>query len=415
MSVRSIVIKAVACFAIVLVLGVCAVFLLMPESVEEKSELEVFSLDEKSVEKLIINGDEDFSLYRSEKGWVMEGYESIEVKSTYADTLVKSVCNLTSPMLASESGENPAQFGFDNPKTEIEICTANFTQKLLVGNASGDYYYVKRKNGSEIYLVRHDDLYMVLTDKIKYLDNSVISVEADKVDAISFGDISLAREGDGWMMLKPYNHAADPDKVEALIVDPLALVTGSEIVPRVNVTDSESYTLKIYLTDGSLLAYKICGEYIIPEDGLYAYRAENGALSFLETLSFDIALKYVAPIAINTVAAIDFEWQGAKVQLAIDAPRSEAPIFYKDGAEVSETGFRSFYQSLMGLTFSTEGVAEGDCEYKIVFTKTDTEKYTVEFISASESEFAVKLNGTTNFLINKKAVTDIFSKLKNIQ
>ena len=121
------------------------------------------------------------------------------------------------------------------------------------------------------------------------------------------------------------------------------------------------------------------------------------------------------PIDITTVTKIEFSAPDSENVLSIEAPSSEAPIFYKNGKEADETNFRDFYQTLMSLEFTGEGGASGKAEYSVRFTLESGDVTFVEFVPYSEAEYAVRINGGTNFITNRKNVRDVFSYIERIK
>ncbi len=415
MSVKSIVIKAAALLCAVLILVLCAVLLLAPEGKETHDAIEVFTLDEKVIDKICIKGDEEYCLYRNDALWVMEGYEGIDVKDTYADTLVKSMCNITSPMIAAEKAENLADYGLESPKIQVELYMGNEVKKIFVGNASGEHHYLKVEGDDTVYVVNDADLYMVLSDKVKYLDNTAIKIDSNTIEKISFGNTVLEKRDGAWYMLSPFVCKADDDKVKAYVTDSFDEIAGYDILIAESVKETKTADILLTLSSGEEVAIEVWGEYIISKGDSFAYKVYPEDISFLSLDSFELVLKYIAPIPISEVRELELIWKTGSCKFSIDAPASEAPIFYKDAREVSEEKFRSFYQSLVSLCVTKQGNGEGEGEYKLIFTKTDGEKYTVEFINANESEYAVKINSHTDFMITKKSVTDVFAKLKEFE
>lgn len=415
MSVKSIVIKAVALLCAVLILVLCAVLLLAPEEKETNDMIEVFTLDERLVDKICIKGEEEYCLYKADTRWEMEGYEGIGVNATYANTLVKSMCNITSPMKAADNAENLADYGLMSPQVEVELYTENEVKRIFIGNASGEQHYLKLEDAAAVYVVNNADLHMVLMDKIKYLDNTVIQIDTDAIEKISFGSTYLEKRDGAWYMLSPFECKADDDKVKAYVTDCFDEITCYDIAIADGIKGVKNSDVVLTLSDGKEVVIELWGQYIILSGDRFAYKVKSDEMSFLTLDAFELVFKYVAPIPISEVSELELEWSKGECKFYIDAPASEAPIFYKDDREVSEEKFRSFYQSLMSLCVTKKGEGEGEAEYKLIFTKTNKEKYTVEFISANESEFAVKINGKTNFMITKKAVSDVFAKLNEVE
>lgn len=412
MSIKGIIIKIVLGFLAVGILAGSIYQLLKPADDGGKDTIEVYTADAATVKRIEIKGKEEYTLVRSGEEWIMEGVEGVKVDKTFADTLVKSLCNINSPMKVDSFGAKLSDYGLDEPLVTAKLDFGGKEKNIYVGKQSGEYYYLK--SDGDIYLVSEPDLYMVFLEKIKYLDDTVLSMYADSVTALSYKDVVLEKGEDGWVEKAPYATLADNDRVKE-ILDSVSDISAMEIVNRDEIESAEAINVSFVIENSNSVTFDVYGSYIVLENAEYAYKVSEGELAFLNVTGFDLISKYVAPIAISEVSAVRFTSNEGVIEFTIEAPASEAPVFYKNGIEVSDVLFRDFYQSLMGLVFSKEGSVEGIVEYDITFTKTDGEIYSVKFLPISESEYAVDVNGKKGFTVNKKSVTDIFEAAKNLK
>lgn len=412
MSIKGIIIKIVLGLLAVAILAGSIYQLLKPADDGGEDLIVVYSADASKVERVEIKGEDEFSLSKSGDGWVMEGVEGVKVNQTFAVTLVKSLCNLKSPMKVDSFGVKMADYGLEEPLVTATLDFGGKEKKIYVGSPSGEYYYLK--NDGDVYLVSAPDLYMVFLGRIKYLDDTVLSMYADSVTGLSYGDVRLEKSEDGWMEKAPYQAMADNDRVKA-IIEEMSDISATEIVNREEIDESKGVNVSLLINNDTALSFGVYGSYIAFEHSEYAYKVGENEVAFLNVTGFELMQKYVAPIPINEVKSVKFTSNEGIIEFTIDSPESEAPVFYKNGAEVSEVLFRDFYRNLMSLMFAKEGVAEGIVEYDITFTKTDDSIYTVKFISASESEYSVDVNGEKSFLVPKKNVVDIFEAAKNLK
>ncbi len=412
MSVKGIIIKIVLGLLAVGILAGSIYQLLKPADDGGVEAIVVYSADAAEVKKVKIKGEDEFALEKNGGEWVMDGVEGVKVNQTFADTLVKSLCNIKSPMKVDSFGVKMETFGLEEPLVTATLDFGGKEKNIYVGSPSGEYYYLK--SDGDVYLVSAPDLYMVLLNKIKYLDDTVLSMNAELVTSLSYGDVMLEKGEEGWIEKAPYDIMADNDKVKAML-DEMSDISALEIVRCDEVDTSDMVNVSLLLDSNTNISFDVCGSYIVFEHAEYAYKVAESELAFLRVTGFDLAQKYVAPIAISEVKSVKFTSNEGIIEFTIEAPASEAPVFYKNGVEVTDVLFRSFYQSLMGLMFTKEGAVEGVVEYSITFTKTDDSVYEVKFLPISESEYAVDINGVKNFVVNKKSVTDIFEAAKNLK
>ncbi|MBQ3110067.1 MAG: DUF4340 domain-containing protein [Clostridia bacterium] len=412
MSVKGIIIKIVLGLLMVAILAGSIYQLLKPTDDGGNEAIVVYTADPESVEKVQIKGAEEFTLIKKGSEWTMEGVEGVKVDKTFADTLVKSLCNIQSPMKAD--GVKAAECGLEEGAVTVTLDFGSKTKTISIGSESGEYRYLKMQDDRDIYLVLQPDLYMVFLEKIKYLDNTVLQMYEDKVKMLEYNDVTLEKTESGWVEKTPYDKPADEAKIKS-ILEEMSDISAIEIVPKDEVAEAEAKPVAVTLNDGTKLVFDVIGDCIIYENTDYAYRVAENELAFLNTTGFDFIGKYVAPIAITEVSGVKMVSNEGIVEFKIEAPDSEAPVFYKNGAEVSAVLFRDFYQKLMGLTFTREGSVEGVVEYSITFTKTDGTTCAVQFLPISESEYAVDVNGEKGFVVNKKSVKDIFEAAKNLK
>ncbi|MGM9552171.1 MAG: DUF4340 domain-containing protein [Clostridia bacterium] len=417
MSVKSIILKIVASVTVIGVLLGAIVLLSREEESAEKESVTVYASNEEDIIRVEVDSTEKYALLKENDSWIMEGMEGIGVNNAYAKTLVKSMANINSPMIVAEDCENLSDYGFDNPKVSVKLFYSDGEETIRVGNQSGEYYYINVLSSPDVYLMAENDLYMLFLDKIKYIDSTVVSIDESEVSEISFGDISLVRDGDNWIMTNPYNITADSDAVKNSVLKNINLISADEILKADRFTGER---VEILLNDGEKVNLTVSREsdgyrYILKENSDYVYKVKSDYLSFLEVPAYSLILKYVAPVPITEVVKIDFVSSKKRTTIEIEAPSTEAPVFYKDGKEVEQSVFRQFYQTLMGLNFSGEGSVTAPSEYAIIFTKETGEILDLRFIPLNDSEYVVDINGKTHFKVLKKSVTDIFKAVDELE
>lgn len=419
MSVRGIVIKAIGGLVIVSLL-IGAIFLLSsPEKEDKKTEeTVVLSLDKEKVTKVKIEGEESFSFTKQSDGvWVVDKMEYVGVKKANINALLTSLTNIKSEMCVSEKSEELSKFGLDKPQKVITITFDKGSETIFIGNRSGNYYYLKTASKDGVYIVKEADLSLAFWNRIKFLENKAVSVDANSLTKIRVGDMALYKDGNVWLEEKPYSIIADPEKVNAL-VSAISSIAATDIVKKDSVDITEG--VEVFLADGieEKTFLVIRGEdraYIHYEGRDYLYEINPESTAFLGITGFDLIIKNMVMIPISEVSSIEFVSQMGKTVLSITAPSSEMPAYYKDGIEVSEQSFKDFYQKLAMVLFSGEGAAEGAAECAIIIKKESGEVIDIRFIEAQDMKYAVSINGVTHFTVNKKAVTDLFESLDKIE
>lgn len=418
MRVKTIIFKAAIGLLLVALLVLAAVMLSRRQTAEEPEDITVFTSNAEDIQLMEITGEDSFTLVKSGDGWKMQGMEDVPLVSNLPETLAESLANITSPMLVEQKAKDFSQYGLESPRVAVRIVFPDDEKTFFIGSRTGDYYYFCIDSSEDVYIVSYDSLYLAMIGKMGFLSKTVFSVSAADVTRIAFGDIVLERSGDGWLEIAPYSMTADTNSVETAVLSPISAVVAGEILSEAR-TPAHDTTVEVETAEGTVRLDVSKEEdgfrYVTREDSDYIYKVSASALSFLDLGGFDIISLYIAPIDIASVSEIYFASpEGAEV-LSIEAPTSEAPVFYRNGEEADETNFRDFYQVLVSLQFKAEGRAEGEAEYSISFAKTDGDIYKIEFVPYSDSDYAVRINGKGNFTVLKKSVTDLFGYIKNIK
>lgn len=419
MSAKKIVLKIVIGLIAVALLVSAVVLLSRPSEEEEvNEEITVFTSNADDISLIEITGEDSFSLVKGEDGWVMRGMEDVPLVSNLPETLATSLANVASPMLVEQNAVDFSKYGLDEPRVRVKLVFSDDEETFLIGNDSGDYYYFRLESSEDVYIVSYDTLYLTMIGKMGFLSKTVFTVSETDVTKIAYGDIVLERSGEEWLEITPYDMIADTNSVETVVLSPISSIVASEILSEAK-TPAHDTTLEVTTEDGTTrldISKEEDGyRYITREDSVYIYKVSTAALSFLEISGFDIMSLYIAPIDITTVSEIYFEAPEKTDVLSIEAPSSEAPVFYKNGEEADETNFRDFYQVLVSLQFKSEGKAQGEAEYSITFTMEDESVYKIEFVPMTDSEYAVRINGKGSFTVLKKSVTDLFGYIENIK
>lgn len=382
--------------------------------------IDVYSAEGRELKSIsVITAGESYTLLSGKDGWKMEGLEKVPLSENLAETLASSVESIASPMLVSENGEKLAEYGLEPPKYTLKLSYDDREDTLLVGDQSGEYFYFKKADDKKVYIVSYDTFYLLLSGKNGFLNKIVWSVNQDNIVKVKFGDTVIQRDGESWMELSPYNMPADTQAVTTRVIAPLATLKADEVFGPGELEFEPETTVTVTTKEDErslLLQKESASTYLVSTDSSdYVYRVPTVSLTFLNVKGFDIISRYIAPISITEIKKIEFESPDGKTVLSIDAPSSEAPVFYKDGVEADETNFRDFYQELMTLSFNEEGVGAGNAERTVTFTKESGSVIKIEFIPASEGDYAVRINGSANFIIRQKPVKDVFAYLKNIK
>lgn len=426
MSIKSIVAKTFFGVAMIAVLVCVALYMVKNDNADDvnvgtdENGVAVYKKESLALDaKIEIDCDTPFVLTKTDGVWEMATMEGIEVKAAYADALLKSLSEITSPMIACENCTDAAKYGLDEPIATIKLTLDDETVEMVVGSESGEYYYFALQNDDNVYIVSKENLSMVFKDKMKYLDTYVVNTDTNKILSVQYGDVQIEKQGDYWFETKPYNRLADDETVKTKILTAVSSINAENIVKKSEVGKKNGETVKI-VTEDETIKFSVVKKdaqysYVAKNDSKYAYVVKNSTVDFLNVTGFEIVTKYIAPIYISEVEKIELIMPMGKHVIDIEAPDSEAAVFYLDGEEAQDASVRDFYASLVSLTFKGEGSSTEKAEYEVIFTHTDGEKTDVKFLPYSQTDYAVSINGKTQFTVTRKSVSDVFGKLRSVK
>lgn len=428
MSVKSIVLKTVLGLAILAALVSAAVLIKNGDSknAEKATEadsdtVEIYLGEEENVRKIEVFASNSFALYRNDDNeWVMEGAEGVKVKTAYADALAKSVASMSSPMVVCEECDDFAQYGLENPYAQIKVTYEDTESVINIGNESGDYYYFSENGEKKVYIISKQDLAMVFTDKLRYLDLYVADADGDDVVRVEYSNVVIKKSGDYWFEESPYSHFADASVVETEILPYASRIEASDVADIKEVSQNKIDTVKITLSDETEIELSVYPKdsssfYVTRKGSDNCYVVKKSAMKFLNVTGFDIMTKYITPISLGEVEKIELVSPSATRVIEIEGADSEAPFFYLDDEEITEESAREFYRSLVSLSFKAEGKSDAAAEYAIIFTHTDKSVTDIRFLPYSATDYAVSIDGKTQFTVTKKSVRDVFASMKNIK
>ncbi|BBF44111.1 hypothetical protein lbkm_2799 [Lachnospiraceae bacterium KM106-2] len=143
-----------------------------------------------SVIKLSYHEDQSDSDY--DKTWTMDQPYGKEVAAdtTNVSSFISNFTDLNYSENVDYTGKELKKYGLDQPKATVKIVyTKSKKEKtftLLVGNQSGDYYYVQDSNSKYIYKLSSSTVEnMISVDPFEYLNKTMTSLEVGDVKSIA--------------------------------------------------------------------------------------------------------------------------------------------------------------------------------------------------------------------------------------
>ncbi len=125
--------------------------------------------------------------------YTLEGFEEYDLAETNPALLVGDVCNIEFTKVADLSGDNAAEYGFDNPRSEATVYYSDGTHSVVrVGDSApgAAYTYVQFGDNRTVYIVKAEEVDSLLL-KITDLFNTAINSDKTSVSDEAFDKITL--------------------------------------------------------------------------------------------------------------------------------------------------------------------------------------------------------------------------------
>ena len=418
--------------------------------------------DIASIKTTSANGSLEFYSQMDDEGnrtWTIKGAEDGKLNSSSIQSFVSTTLILMGTEVVEEnpSEDRMAEFGFNNPSASVLI-TKNDGSTITceVGNASPDSasMYMMREGRNAIFLVDNATA-SLFSDKLEdYWDipGNYVNVEqllkfhVTRKDGdnliIDLGDDEMLGYSN-WVMSEPYYASLDSYQGNQFfsnltMLAPLYLIDNKpeDLTqyglddPQMNLymedSDGQVFELNIGSSDGNGNVYVQA-----PGDPAVYAMLESSLTTLNDLDPFQLIARFTQIYNINVVDKIEATSADRSFEITMDhekemdengEPKLDGKgkeILHEnaksDGKDLQEAGFRSFYQTLVGVSVDgklEEGaVVEGDAEITFKFTINDGHMETIEYIPYGVKDYAVRKNGAdTGLYIEKWRVQQLFEE-----
>ena len=440
-----------------------------PESESDTVPIGALHADDVA-EILYVCGDETIDLVKDTDAWRLKDDPDFPVRQAYADTMATDAAELEAVRLVSESADDFAQYGLDEPETAyIFLCTDGSQVTYYIGNYNsfGATYYLNVAGTEKIYLISGDFL-----DDFGYGLKDLADVEAmQTVSTEEIYDMTLTLDGkttrvfhveDGLKTV--YSDvftwfSDDTTPVDAAVAQDLIGKAASFTESGCADYKAADDELATYGLDAPVLTAKF--DYTVSErqetgetdeDGepvtetvkhdetmtlFVGSAAKDGSLyvktdasdvvylidaEYLQTLrDFDLAsLRNMRLCAVMStdVESMDVSINGKTATITVERTKTddeETAVYKMDGTEIASEKYDDFYaaiQSIYAEDFTDENVSVEDAPIAVTFhtTRTGFETITLQ-LAPYDRNFYVAANGA---LVNKRDAEKIIRTFETI-
>lgn len=435
-----------------------------PAPTEDPAKLSLSARTSDDVTEVTVeNAKETYTLTKSGENFVVKGRESLSLDSTAANSVFYNAANVTGDMLVTENAADLSPYGLDKPQAKATAKYKDGTSAtFLIGNmtAAGNSYYMMKQGDARVvtvwqnvgntYVNPVDSLLAkqkitVTKDDITYLKvlkNGAATVELTQSSDISNVSISA------WTITQPWKRSVDSEELDAYLTKVFALSLGDVVESKP--ADLSKYGLDKPKYELTLKNNKVTdvlefgsnkddyNTYVKFAGSDAVYTVSSSSLDFLNTTAYKLMDKMIILVNIPSALGVKFEGLGQSVNMGIEQvpdidskgevrKDSNGKTMYTqkftlDGKELADEQARAFYQLCIGLpTHSEIDPARKPADSvapvaTVTYTRNEEPKeIKVEFLPYDQDFYAVRYNGSVDFLIRKAKVQEVADAIPKLR
>ena len=372
--------------------------------------------------------------------WFSPENPNAYLDNEYILSMINKLCVL-SAIPVEENTKDFSVYGLDNPKSVFEFVDENSqTYTLKFGNPAptGTGYYFLFNDEKKVYIVSNEDYALLCGGFDSIRNKKMFALKTSDVYSVSVTNANTSftvrpktvsnvntHSSSQWEMSTPYkdvNQYIYENKVlNALDFTICEFVDDNPTDYSKYGLDNPKYTITVttdleinfllgdtyYSTDGNntkLIYMMVKG---IPN--VFAIKEEQ--VAYKDFTPIDILDSLVFSRILTCVDTINYKDANGSHVL-----KANEPNFYIDGKSVNENDFRDAYTKIISPTILGEvdsAVGTEMCSLTFAYnTATPTE--TVVFYEYGELYAAVKINGRTEFYVNRTSVKDMMDAINKL-
>lgn len=438
---------------------------------EEDTSISLNEIEESDIKEMhISNNSWDFTLVNEDEIWSLKGEEAFPLDQDAASTLANKMASLTATKQVMEDAEDLSDYGLDSPEITVTITKADDSVLTLkIGNqlAIDSGYYATLDDDNAVYVVEalvRNTFVKGKSDLMAFEELPTLSTDlitGIKVDGSQFSNFSLINDTNNkddfsgsslypWYISGYYKENANADltAVTELLSNYVSISFKEGIdYKKENLEQYGLDTPKDALTisyreeeDGDVKELTL---YLGNQDeqGNYYVRLEGSSRTYTMSASsvtnlfdvdvFSITSKTTNMVSIDSISNFSVSTGSdshlytvdKKTSTDDDGNETTTDVFGVDGVTYDDdTSFRSFYQSIIGL--SVDGIlpenatVSDDAVLHISFQLKDenasgSRTYTVEYLPYDADNYAVRTNDKILFTISKDKITNVIDTINN--
>jgi len=193
------------------------------------TSVKILSLNQADITRLTIRGEGQprVELAKNASGlWQITAPKAFAADQDDVASVLSSLSSLTSDRLIEQEIGDTAPYGLSNPQLEIDVALKDSKeQKLLIGDQtpSGSTYYAMVAGNPRLFTIASYHKTSLDKSANDLRDKRLLTADFDKISQIELRndakkqELTLARNKDGWQVLKPAPYRADTEQVDEFV------------------------------------------------------------------------------------------------------------------------------------------------------------------------------------------------------
>lgn len=431
-------------------------------SEEQQEKIKLTQLDSTSISKIEIeNTSGNIKLEKQNDKWIMNDRNDINVLENTINNIIDDLSSLEANLIVSESSDNLADYGLDNPSKVTITLSEGEMYTFLAGNNSptGNGFYFMNVTDTKIYM-----LSSMYKDTFEYTFNDLI--EKEKIPNINTENLNyvyIHKKGKTpieivkpdevnqyntwnsmsiWEITSPYNPSRALAMNEAWdkIVSEMTSFNSSvkEFITN-NANNLDEYGLNepeldLILRDSDGVKNHLYFGIPASENTIYFKQEDSNSIYTMDKSNFDVFAdidlfsitdKFTVLLNIQDVKRIIIRSNDELYQFDLetvtqkqeDTDTETISIKCKVGdKEYKESDFKKLYQNLIGILIDTQYNGEnieGTADITMSFYMNDGKMIEAKYYKYNDKYYVFDRDGSQDFLVDKRQFDNVFQKIKD--
>lgn len=426
------------------------------KSISVTNENGQFEINAHAPVEKVTNADGEESEETQQMEYTLVGFEDANLEGTGLSTVASAISSISTKQIIDINGENPKDYGLEEPRAAVK---ANYTEKtvtLYVGNdaAGGIGTYIKFGEDKAIYLVETSTVEAFFFNPLAIMSTSVTNSATDEeantpqtftISGSNFKEELVFEPNDDetnaatYKMVSPQERPANVTKGSGVIGSVRSLNADSVLAYKPSKAQLEKFGL--YAPYAKVVAKYADATYTLSaskpdSDGnVNLYSAENDMVYLIAssrvswvTTSFDeMVYEYVLMPSKAFVKSIDIEAGSKKYTFTL----SEVTTKDDSGNEITQTEatcgttkieaayFDTFYENLTSVLRNGEYDETADKTkapaFKVTYNYNNGKKSeTVEYYQGESRKYLEVLNGTDDSFVYDTYISKMIEDVETI-